>query len=334
MHTNLPRRILRIAALFLATALLLPAVLWAFGALWFDGPSRILAVACLLLPLAVPFLTASTRLRLALPALWFLAILLWWLTLKPSHEGPWQADVAKLAHAEIRGDQVVLHNVRHCEYRSELDYTPRWETREVNLSSLTGMDIAINYWGSPWMAHPVICFRFSDAPPVCFSIETRKRPGQSYSALGGLYRRFALIYVVADERDVLLVRTNHRANEDVYLYRLNATPEQTRERFLDYLHGLNQLHQQPRWYHALTANCTTMIRRQRDSSRRAPFDWRMLANGKGDEMLYRQGAIESAGLPFAELKRQSRINDPARTAGPVPGFSQAIRASLPGFSGQ
>ena len=121
--------------------------------------------------------------------------------------------------AEINGDEVTLHNVRNCDYRTETDYTPRWETRTVRLSQLTGIDLAINYWGSPWMAHPIASFQFADAPPLCFSIETRKEIGESYSAIGGLYRQFELIYIVADERDVIRVRTNFRHGEDVYLYR-------------------------------------------------------------------------------------------------------------------
>ena len=80
----------------------------------------------------------------------------------------------------------------------------------MRLSQITGIDLAINYWGSPWIAHPIASFQFADAPPLCFSIETRKKLGQSYSPIGGLYRQFELIYIVADERDVIRVRTNYR----------------------------------------------------------------------------------------------------------------------------
>ena len=51
------------------------------------------------------------------------------------------------------------------------------------------------------------------------SIETRKTIGETYSAVRGLYRQYTLIYVVADERDSIRVRTNYRHGEDVYLYR-------------------------------------------------------------------------------------------------------------------
>ena len=137
--------------------------------------------------------------------------------------------------AEVKGDEVTLHNVRNCDYRTEANYTSRWETRTVRLSQLTGIDLAINYWGSPWIAHPIASFQFADAPPLCFSIEARKELGESYSAIGGFFRQFELIYVVADERDVIRVRTKFRRGEDAYLYRTTAPPEKARERFMDYI---------------------------------------------------------------------------------------------------
>lgn len=261
----------------------------------------------------------------------FIAILGWWLTLAPRNDRNWQPDVAKLAWAEIAGDEVTLHNVRNCDYRTETDYTPRWETRTVRLSQITGIDLALNYWGSPWMAHPILSFQFADTPPVCFSIETRKEAGESCSALGGLHRQFELIYVVADERDVIRVRTNFRQGEDVHLYRTTDTPEMARERFMDYIAALNALRAQPRWHNAITTNCTTSIRTQHAAAERAPWDWRILLNGKGDELMFERGMLSTGGLPFAELKARSRINAAVQAADGAPDFSARIRAGLPSF---
>jgi hypothetical protein len=201
----------------------------------------------------------------------------------------------------------------------------------VRLSNLTGIDLAINYWGSPWMAHPIASFQFADAPPLCFSIETRKEIGESYSAIAGFFRQFELIYVVADERDVIRVRTNFRRGEDVYLYRTTASPEKARERFMDYIVALNELHSHPLWYNAATTNCTTTIRTQHATTHRAPWDWRILLNGKADEMMFERGALATGGLPFAELKTRALINAAANAADARPDFSRLIRTGLPGF---
>ena len=225
-----------------------------------------------------------------------------------------------------------MHNLRNCDYRTDADYTPRWETRTVRISQITGIDIAIDYWGVKWMAHPIISFQFAYAPPVCFSIETRRKVGQTYSAVGGLYRQYELIYVVSDERDVIRLRTNYR-HEDIYLYRLKATPDKVRAAFLDYVQTVNILHDQPRWYNAVTDNCTTAIRNQRTVNERTPWDWRMLINGYADRMLYERGSIDTS-LPFAELKRRSLINDRAILADRAADFSQLIRLGLPGMSAE
>lgn len=181
------------------------------------------------------------------------------------------------------------------------------------------------------MAHPILSFQFKDAPPLAVSIETRKERGEEYSALGGLYRRFELAYVVADERDVIRVRSNYREGEDVYLYRTTMPEDEVRERFLEYIRSMNDLHDHPRWYNALTANCTTSIRSQRSIAARSPWDLRILLNGRIDEMFYQRGLLVSEGLPFGELKKRARINEVAREADRDPDFSQRIRAGRPGF---
>jgi len=304
---------------------------WAAGALYFDFP-RARAPAAILfvivLVAAVIFLRGRL-LKLAAVFAAFAVVALWWLTLKPSNDRPWQPDVAETAWAEINGDDVTVHNVRNCDYRTETDFTTHWETRTVRLSQITGMDLAIMYWGSAWMAHPIVSFRFADALPLCFSIETRKTIGQEYSAVRGLYRQYTLIYIVADERDSIRVRSKYRHGEDVYLYRTLASPAQARVRFLEYVNTINMLHDHPRWYNAITTNCTTNIRTQRPTSQRVPWDWRMLVNGKADEMLYERHVIVTGGLPFSELKQHSLINQRARDADKDPDFSRLIRDGLP-----
>jgi hypothetical protein len=319
---------------FIACAMAwIPAVVcvaWAFGALYFDFPTAHTFTAflfVLVLTTAIIFVRGKL-LKLTIVFGASALVALWWLTLKPSNDRAWQPDVAQTAWAQINGDEVIVHNVRNCDYRTETDFTPRWETRTVRPSQITGMDVAINYWGSPWISHPIVSFLFADALPLCFSIETRKTIGQKYSALDGLYRQYTLIYVVADERDCIRLRTNYR-REDVYLYRTLASPAQARERFLEYIKAMNELRDHPHWYNEVTTNCTTSIRTQRSVKLRAPWDWRMLINGKADELLYERHAIATGGLPFSELKHRSLINERTRAADKDPDFSRLIREDLP-----
>jgi hypothetical protein len=313
--------------------LILIGVLWAFGALWFDFPLAVLrpwvsAVFGVVVVLTVILVRPRWRAKLGI-ALGILLILLWWLTLQPRQYRDWKAEVAVTPWATIDGDIVTLYQVRNFEYRSEKDFTPRYETRRLDLRNLRGVDMFLNYWGSPYMAHPIMSYDFGKDGRVCFSIETRPEKGESYSALGGLYRQFELIYVVADERDVIGVRSNHREGEDVYLYRLKESS--VRNSFLEYLNAVNNLHETPRWYNAITSNCTTAIRQQRAVSARMPWDYRLLVNGLGDQLFYERGTIDTS-LPFAELKALSRVNDRAKAAGDSPDFSEKIREGVPGMA--
>ena len=331
------RKAVRFAVVALGSLVCLIVTAWAAGALYFDLP-----IAWLRAPLASIYGLAMLAALLVVKGRWratgfvalgFAAVLAWWLTIKPGGDRDWQPDVARRAWAEIQGDEITLHEVRNCEYRTETDYTPQWETRVVHLSKLTGVDLAITYWGSPWIAHPIVSFQFSDSLPVAISIETRKAVGQSYSVISGLYRQYELIYIPADERDVIRLRSNYRVGEDVFLYRVIITPEHARALFLAYLDRLNRLHERPEFYNQITDNCTTNIRLANIAAQQGevpPWNWRMLLNGKSDELLYERGVIDRS-FPFQTLKEQSLINKKARAADASADFSELIRLGLPGY---
>jgi len=254
-----------------------------------------------------------------------------WLAQSPSNDRDWQPDVAKLPYAGVSGGSVTIHNIRDCDYRTEDDYTVRHYDRTFELGSLRSMDLFLVDWGAPQIAHTMLSFGFGGDKYVCFSIETRRTKGERYSSVGGFFRQYELTYIVADERDVVLLRANYRKGEDVYLYRLNAPPELIRKVFMDYLVSVNRLRERPEWYNALTANCTTAVWKHiAPYYRGAKFDWRILASGHVDEMAYDLGVTDRT-LPFRELRRRSRINERSRGAGRDRSFSAIIRRGLPGF---
>ena len=312
---------------------------WACAALYIDlspAPLRALAAAIYLLLVVGLAIRVRTHFhRLLVCAAMFGLVLAAWLSLKPTNDRPWQDDVAKTAWAEVDGDNVTIHNFRYCHYRAEFDYTCDWLTRTFKLSDLRGIDIAITYWGSPYIAHPIVSFWFGGNEYVAASIETRKPVGIGYSAILGFFRKYELIYLFSDERDIIRLRTNFRTGEEVYLYRTTAGPEWSRELFLEYIQQANELRDHPEWYNALTRNCTTVIFHfirligplPSGTSR---FDWRILLNGRADEMLYNGGNFNAA-IPFNELKQAAHINDAARKADDSPDFSRQIRTGRPGF---
>ncbi len=247
-----------------------------------------------------------------------------------SNDREWQTDVAVLPYATFDGDLVTVHNIRNFEYRSESDYTPSYYDRTFDLRRLDRVDLVSVYWMGPAIAHILLSFGFGDEH-LAISIEVRKERTESYSSIAGFFRNYELTYVVADERDVIRLRTNYRKDppEDVYVYRVTGPIENGRRVFLDYLREINELREHPRFYNTLTTNCTTMVLAHTTvNPGHLPYSWKILLSGYTPEYAYETGRLEQS-LPFEELRLRSRVNPAAQAADAAPDFSQRIRAGLP-----
>jgi hypothetical protein len=308
-------------------------IVWCAGALWYDGPtSRALAWF-----LALFFAGGSLALVILARPAWRGAVAVvvacgivlgWWLGIEPRNDCVWQPDVAELSTAEINGDLLTIRNVRNFEYRSETDSTPRWETRTYDLTKIQGLDLFLSYWGPRAIAHTILSWQFDGAAPLAISIETRKEQGEEYSAVRGFFRQFELYYVLADERDVIRVRTNFRG-EDVYLFRLRPPPARARALLQDYLAKVNRLVKEPDWYNAFTHNCTTaIVLHVRDLGIPFGWNWKMFMNGYLDERLYGEGVINTS-MPFEQVRARSAISSVARGVKNESDFSTMIRVGLP-----
>jgi len=206
-----------------------------------------------------------------------------------------------------------------------------YEERIVQLSHLTGLDFFVSYWSEGFVAHTFVSFTFDNAPLLSISIETRPEVGEGFDPVASLFKQFELIYVVGEERDLVRVRTDYRG-ENVYLYRLNSSPDNVRRLFMIYLARINELADKPEWYHLLTNSCTINIIRYANAAGRAGrFNIRHLLNGLIDSYLYHSGRVDTT-LPFDELRRRSLINAAAQAADDAADFSDRIRASLPTVS--
>ena len=313
-----------------ALALVGVAVLWTTGAIYFDvARTRWYAWPLILLTatccgaMFVFWRPVWQPLFAVLAAV--LLFLRWWFSQQPSNHRDWDPNYAVLPKFVIDGDAVQVQNVRNTVYRTAEDFTPQFETRDYCLSQLNGVDGIIVYWGSPFLCHPMLVFDFGKQGRLCMSIEVRYRRHQDYNFWRSLYRQQEIIYVASDERDAILKRSKYLDDHDVYLYRLQVDPEEVRKVFLEYVVSANALHDQPRWYHGITTNCTTSIYRQR--SRKIDWDWRWLFNGKLDEMIYDHDRLDRS-VPFAELKQKSEITQLANEA-PAEGFGDYVRSRLP-----
>ena len=258
------------------------------------------------------------------------ALVGWWSTLQPSNQRDWQPEVAVLPYATVDGDRVTLHNIRNVDYRTATDFTPRYDDKTVDLKQLDSVDLISSYWAGDAIAHVFVSFGFGGRDYVAMSIETRKERTEDYSSIKGFFKQYELIYVVADERDLIGVRTTYRRpQEDVYLYRLRLPLAPMRRLFMDYVRRINALAAHPEFYHTLTTNCTTnILLHAQASGGQVRYNWKILLSGYTAEYAYEMGWLDTS-LPFAELRQRSHINARAQAANGAPDFSQRIRFGLP-----
>ncbi len=320
------------------TLTLLLTAIWACLALWHQLPGplfgKVIAgaiwVGLSLLLIKLVWQGHAARALLAY-AVAFGALMMWWHTILPSQNRQWADEVARQLTYHVDGSQVTLHNVRNFEWRTDTDYTQRWETRRYDLAQLRSVDVAASYWMGPVIAHTLVSFGFKDGRYLTFSIEIRKERGEQFSAIGGFFRQFETSLVAADEHDILRVRTNVRG-EDVYLYRVRLAPEQMRSLFMAYLGQADALAREPRFYNTLIANCTTIVYElARQVVPGLPLDYRLLASGYLPEYLHDVGAL-MPGYEMKTLRAQGRITGRAMATDAQAGidFSRAIRLGVPG----
>jgi hypothetical protein len=330
-------KVLRAIGTIILWLILALLTLWAIAALYVDVRIAVLRIPLTLIYalgiFTICFKFTWSRRAAALCLVGFCIVLAWWLTLKSSNDGDWQPDADRTAWAEIDGDRVTMHNLRNCDYRTETDYSNCWGDRTLYLSQIRAADLFLTNWGIPFASHPIVSFQFGDNQHVAFSIEARYKVGQAYSTILGFFRQYGLIFVAADERDIIRLRTNYRKDEEVYLYRVDVQPEVARAMFLTYATYLNKLKDHPEWYNELTRNCTTTLQKPlaADVSNPQPWTYQYILNGTLDELLYDRGRLAARGLPFRELKQREHINAAAQAANHSPDFSALIRVGRIGF---
>jgi len=290
-------------------------LVWGWGslAIFVAGPEsawlKYILLATFVLSLPIIFYLDITSWQKTFAIMVIITLLMiWWVPLKATNDKEWAPEVARIPYGEIENDILVLHNVRNFKYKSRDEFVEHWETRRYNLKELESLDIFLSYWKSPHIAHVVMSWGFANGEHLAISIETRKDKSQKYSELRGFFKQYTLAYVAADELDLIRLRTNYR-KERVYGYRINVPDQYKRYLLESYLRHMNKLIDKPEFYHALLQNCTTGISRHYKTfmPESSWIDWRLIANGHMDKLLYDLGLIKT-DLPLEQLRKQSRVD--------------------------
>ena len=311
----------------------LPAA-WGTLALWYQAPGVRLKIVIIVLWVAfsIGVLAALWHGRAVLAvasfALAFTAMLFWWQRILPSNDRLWADDVARITSGTIDGNRVTLRNVRNFDWRSNDDYTERWETREYDLDKLSSVDMVMSYWDGWAIAHMLISFGFDDGRHVVFSVEVRRQKNLVYSEIGGFFKRDGLSIIAADERDVIRVRTNIRGEDD-YLYRMRMPLTAMRSLFVRFVEQADGLVDTPRFYNTITVNCTTLVYgMMKHIVGYLPWSYRLLFNGYLPAYVYKVGGLDQR-FSLTELRALGRITERAKQSDRSETFSADIRKGIP-----
>lgn len=308
---------------------------WGGMALWYRAPGA----EWMRLVLCVPFVLLGSyaifaRVRsgrwrpFVAFAIASVALLGWWATILPPSDRDWAPEVARQATGQIDGDLLRLTDIRDFEWRPDGSYTENWITRTYDLGALQTVDLFMSYWAGPAMAHFILSFGFTNGDYLAWSIEVKRSADGSFSPIADLFKENPIVIVAATERDVVGLRTNIRG-EDVRLFRLRSEPNRARALLEEYVRDANLLAEQPRWYHSLSTNCTTVVVKMLNAiGSGLPFDWRLIVNGYLPELSYERGALNTE-YSIRDLRRLGSVTPKGQAFTLKPGFSEAIRAGVP-----
>lgn len=311
---------------FLLVLALLLSAMWLLLAIWYQfGIKSVLTWSAMLIitSLLTALITALYRpklvnkiigfshtrrwLAVSYAIIWVLG-LSWFMSIEPLDNRNWQPEVSQRVTYErdaTNPDLITFTNVRNFDWRTESKATERWETRTVDMSKLSGVDVTNSYWMGPLIAHTLVSFRFEDDRPLAFSFEIRKEIDESFSALAGFFRRYELSLIASEERDIIYTRSNTRG-EQVYLFPISHLQQrEVKALFESYLSAADELNTKPAWYNTLTSNCTNIIfyMARIVSGDRLPWDYRIWVSGWLPNYLYNVGMLdanpEKTGQPWS-----------------------------------
>jgi hypothetical protein len=268
------------------------------------------------------------RVSLILVALLAVVLLSAAVLVRPSNRRTWSVGQELLPTATFDGNRVTIHNVRNFSYAPDETPTVRYEDRTYDLDKIeTAWFVLVPFSReNRGAAHTLLSFGFADSQYVGISVEARKEQGENYGLLKGVLRRFEIMYVIADERDLIGLRANVRGN-DVYVYPIRARPEKVRELFVQMVERANSLQQQPEFYNTLTNNCTTNILDHANSvsPTHIPYGREIFLPGYADELANRLGLLDTQ-LSVADARKRFLVNERARKYANDPDFSTRIRS--------
>lgn len=251
----------------------------------------------------------------------------WYITTEPSNTRDWSPDQATLPSADISGNSITVHNIRNFTYKSTSDYTANYYDKTFDLDKIATVDYIVEPFEGIGAAHTFLSFGFEDGSFVAISVEIRKEKGETFSVWKGVLKRYELMYVVADERDVIKLRSNYR-KDPVYIYEVKTSKAKVQALFVNMIEGINGLKEKPKFYNTLTNNCTIIIADHVNNITPGKIPWwnpSLIFPKNSDVLALKLGLIEAPD-GIEKAREKYKVNDLAEKYADAPDFSQKIRS--------
>ena len=251
-----------------------------------------------------------------------------WTRIRPAADRDW-IDLHARAPSLVRdGDRVTIRDVRTFDWPANgADPILRWEDRTYSIDDVATVWFVVAPFETDWRgpAHTFLSFGFDDGRYLAVSVEARRERDEEYSMVGGMLKRYELIYILGDERDLIASRVLYQ-DDPTLLYPVRASREGAQALLRSILGRVDALHQQPEWYGTLRNNCTTAILRHADEVLEKPIGWslRVLLPGYSDALALEHGLLDT-DLPIDRAREAFRINERVRRFADAQDFSRRIR---------
>ncbi|MCP4177314.1 MAG: DUF4105 domain-containing protein [bacterium] len=335
MKTRIIKSILKKTVISIAYVLLILIYVWCIPAVYFmsmraEGFYLILTFGFAVLLPFLFFCLYKKKYKIYILYGLCLIVIIFFTHMIPFDNKNWIDSVAVMPSVSFDKNLVSVRNIRNFDYETEFIYKIDYYNKTFDINSIKSVDYILSYWDDNiYIAHTLLRFGFDNGSHICVSVETRLEKGEPQSGLRGLYNQYELIYILADESDILMLRTNYR-KEKVYVFPFKGTKEDMERLFWAVMKKVQHLEHKPEFYNTLKENCLTSLTNElrKIKDRKILFDYRYILNGQSDKLGYERGLFTTNEMNFKEFKKKHYINQYISDKTDKNNYSQVIRDGM------
>lgn len=250
----------------------------------------------------------------------------------PSHDRNWSRDQRVLPSVSSYGEFVTVHNVREARYRDVNDYDVSYRDWTFTHDAVVRTWVTIEPFGT-WSifglrpAHMLVSFELADGRFLAVSPEIRKKEGDTFSPWKGFIRSYEIMYVVADELDVIELRATHRGDV-TRVYPLTLTQEQSVKLFESMAKKINDIQTKAVFFNTAMHSCmTNIVAHLRAVGVRLPQQHILYLMPGTVDALFHKYKLLAIDAPLEKARQVLDVRTKAKKCTSSDNFSRCIRTT-------